>query len=355
MSPAPYGRLEFAIVLGALSLGACARSSGSPGPRAWIDQPLDGAELPLAPVTILAHASDEDGIAVIEFSVSGSVLAGVSAGGKRLGEASLQWSPSSAGEYAIGAVAIDGAGNRGWMSQARILVVDSTSATSTPTPAPALLPTETPTPASACPGGPHIGSFTASPGTLAAGQSATLSWGGILNADLFEIAPEVGGVAATGSVVVRPAATTVYTLAVGGCGGTSSAQVTVVVLAPTLPPAPTHVPTLDLAVTDLYPDNLPQGRLFTRITNNGPSDLSSDEVWLSCSAVLSDPIEGTQETVTADPSLLLVSLVPGETGIFNTGILVDTSSYWYAVTCSVEMEAFIDPNPANDEYTENFP
>ncbi len=81
--------------------------------------------------------------------------------------------------------------------------------------------------AAACSGAPTIGSFTASPSTIAAGQSATLSWGLVGNADVAEIDNGIGGVPTPGSLTVSPTSTTTYTLT-GRCGSnTASAQVTV--------------------------------------------------------------------------------------------------------------------------------
>jgi hypothetical protein len=50
-----------ALFLVALALGGCAASS-TQGPMAWLDEPLDGAALPLEPTEIMAHASDADGV-----------------------------------------------------------------------------------------------------------------------------------------------------------------------------------------------------------------------------------------------------------------------------------------------------
>ncbi len=113
--------------------------------------------------------------------------------------------------------------------------------------------------------------------------------------------------------------------------------------------------TVDLAVTDLYPDHMPQGRVFTRITNNGPAILSNFDVQLRCRALLNlrpgirapgDPIN-VEKTVG-------VTLRPGQTGIYDTGIAIDTDVFTYRVTCSVSGQ-FTDSNPSNNTYSENIP
>lgn len=83
--------------------------------------------------------------------------------------------------------------------------------------------TTTPTPTaspSGCSGAPSITSFTASPTTINAGQSATLSWGLVANADRAEINNGIGGIATPGSISVSPTTTTTYTLT-AFCGTTT--------------------------------------------------------------------------------------------------------------------------------------
>jgi hypothetical protein len=127
-------------------LTACNLSSQSQGPMTWIDQPLDGAHLPLAPLMIQAHAADADGIARIEFLIFADPIASVSKGGARLEEASIEWTPPGAGTYTISVLAIDKQGNSNGRAPAsvEITVGNNSPASGTPTPTPAvnLLATE---------------------------------------------------------------------------------------------------------------------------------------------------------------------------------------------------------------------
>jgi hypothetical protein len=112
-------------------------------------------------------------------------------------------------------------------------------------------PTNTPPPV--CPGAPVITSpLTASPTTINSGQSTTLSWGSVTNADSASIDQGIGGVATPGNMVVSPATTTTYTLTATGCGGTKTSQVTVTVN-PTVPPAPAQVSPNDGVVLRVFP------------------------------------------------------------------------------------------------------
>jgi len=61
--------------------GGCGpQASSAGGPQAWIDAPLEGMQLPLAPYEIVAHADDPSGIAQFEFNVNGNVIANTAGG-----------------------------------------------------------------------------------------------------------------------------------------------------------------------------------------------------------------------------------------------------------------------------------
>jgi hypothetical protein len=74
---------------------------------------------------------------------------------------------------------------------------------------------------------PGIASFTASPTTVSAGGSTTLSWS-VTNASYVIVSPQVGAVRG-GSVNVTPTQTTVYTLYATNQYGRTTAAVTVTV------------------------------------------------------------------------------------------------------------------------------
>lgn len=82
-----------------------------------------------------------------------------------------------------------------------------------------------PSPSSGC----AIAYFTASPTTINAGDSTTLSWGAVTNAQSVEIDQGIGGVGTPGSRTVSPTTTTTYTL-IARCGSyDKTAQVTITV------------------------------------------------------------------------------------------------------------------------------
>ena len=77
--------------------------------------------------------------------------------------------------------------------------------------------------------GPAINSFTATPATIDAGQSSTLTWDVDSSATSISISPDVGDVTGDAGATVTPSATTEYTLTAAGPDGNSEAITTVTV------------------------------------------------------------------------------------------------------------------------------
>jgi hypothetical protein len=97
-----------------------------------------------------------------------------------------------------------------------------------------------------------VNSFTASPASIPAGDSATLSWN-VSNATAVVIDQGIGTVPAIGSVSVTPGVTTVYKLTATGGGSTATSQVTVMV----------QTPTLDIVFFNADPEAVPSGSVST--------------------------------------------------------------------------------------------
>lgn len=94
-----------------------------------------------------------------------------------------------------------------------------------------------------CNGAPQLNGFSANPQTIQAGQSTTLSWGAVLNAQSVQLSSQSqggSGVPAPGSVQVSPSQTTTYYLTAWCQANSVQAQVTVTVTnsPPPPPPAP---------------------------------------------------------------------------------------------------------------------
>jgi hypothetical protein len=114
----------------------------------------------------------------------------------------------------------------------------------------------------------------------------------------------------------------------------------------------------DLAVTDLYPDNQPSGILWAQVVNNGPDTIDHVPISLSCGYERTNKTSCNKDTL--NPIVIPVNLAlfqPGDKVFVNTGIGLDTGTYWYRATCTVVPlnPYFGDPNPTNDTYLEVIP
>ena len=244
-----------------LVLAACAPSS-TQGPAAWLDQPLDGARLPLGPQEITAHASDTDGVSGFEFYVDGTILVSASAGGSELEHTTVGWNPSRPGVYTVGVRATDGQGHAGAEAKAVVTVGEVVSPTSpspsmepvsSPVPATAtaplpsqtavppaatpppptrtaLPPTQTPVPPTSTPPPPPptIVSFQASPAQIQEGACTTVSWR--VEGGPTEIYFDGEGATSPDSRQRCPSQTTSYTLVARGPGGEVSQSLSVSVI-----------------------------------------------------------------------------------------------------------------------------
>ena len=110
----------------------------------------------------------------------------------------------------------------------------------------------------------------------------------------------------------------------------------------------------DIAVTDLYAGNLPNGQVHVRITNHGPCTLQNvkDEVYCFV-----DVINHSTNKVTYDSATVKVvyDMAPGTTQTFPTGITLDTNVFSYTVKCNLQPGNFHELNSGNNSHTEQIP
>jgi hypothetical protein len=115
-----------------------------------------------------------------------------------------------------------------------------------------------------------------------------------------------------------------------------------------------HLIDADLAVTDIYPDSLPAGDVYCRITNNGPDALQNAMVGLSTQAVIHTYNPGDPTTTAGSHHAITITLQPGQTSEYHTGIgITDSTKYWYDFTCEVNWQ--FDSDHSNDSYSEIIP
>ncbi|KGJ89257.1 hypothetical protein ND16A_2150 [Thalassotalea sp. ND16A] len=160
-----------------------------------------------SPTTITAGES-----AILSWTTTGADSVVINAGPNLPLDGSISVSPTATTLYILTAIGPAGA------SQALVTV--------TVNPAPPPPPVE-----------PTIDDFLATPASITAGESATLSWN-TTGAGNVSIDNGVGAVSVDGSVTVNPTVTTSYTLSATGSGVTTTAEVTVNV-SPAAPAPPT--------------------------------------------------------------------------------------------------------------------
>jgi hypothetical protein len=140
--------LVFPLLL-VICLVGCFSPAG--GPQTWIDFPLNDSSIPLAPVSITAHASHSSGVGTIVFAINGDDQAAVTVGGTRLEDATYEWVPPATGRYSLEVRSQDRNGNFGSSAVVFVTVGDpvsgpTTEKTTPGTPTSSLTPTEgTPT------------------------------------------------------------------------------------------------------------------------------------------------------------------------------------------------------------------
>jgi|GEM_PF-1823829 len=156
--PKPLGRWVPSLLAGMtliliMAAPACrgleADSNLSPSLKAWVDAPLDGAVLPLAPYRVVIHGTDPDGVSALELRVNDELQSTLQnpEPDRLLVSMEHTWAPAGPGFYVIQARAQNADGV--WSAPASA-TVKIRSETITPTPTITLLPTltaaATPTP-----------------------------------------------------------------------------------------------------------------------------------------------------------------------------------------------------------------
>jgi hypothetical protein len=222
------------------------------GAQAWIENPTEGESLPLAPVRLVAYATDSQGVASVELRMNGDLLPAQETqeqsfeSSRRLLRVDHQWTPPKEGKYILEARGLNNEGGYGEPDFVQFCVgacpgMATPTATSTPTLPPSPTAAATPSPTSSPSPAPLRVTFTADRTSLQAGQCTTIRW---------SVEGPVAAVQVNGQDVPRtalsevcpPRTTTFILMATGTDGSQTTRQVTVAVEAPT--PSPTVPPTL---------------------------------------------------------------------------------------------------------------
>jgi hypothetical protein len=117
--------------------------------HAWMDAPLDGMNLPLAPYEVVFHGGDNAGVNLGQLTVNGAVEAELPnpTAGSLVTTFRHVWSPDAPGRYTLSARIQNGSG--AWSNESTVVVtigeITPTVTTLTPTPTPTGAATVTPT------------------------------------------------------------------------------------------------------------------------------------------------------------------------------------------------------------------
>lgn len=294
----------------------------------WLDQPIDGAFLPLQPLTLKAHARDVSGggITAIAFVASqngvSSVLGSVATDSSQaLVYAELSWLPPAGGPYVIQAQAFTAVASAlsaraaicvGGVVGQPCLAPAGTSPTLTltptasplpsaltptiaPTSLPSPLPTNLPTPTATLPPPPTltpsptatptpalIVDFTADSYQLLPGECTSLRWN-VQNATAVFLDGQ--GVAGVDSREVCLRQTTTFALHIEAPSGNVDKLVTIEVVFPTLTPTPTDQ--TGPSLSDLHgnpdPSTYGSGCIYNEVSLYAivvdPAGIATVEMW----------------------------------------------------------------------------
>ena len=108
-------------------LAACGpQNAPAAGPQAWVDAPLNGSTIPLAPYQIIAHGAFASGISQFELTITGQgpqiIPAPADQAGQTLVYINQMWTPPAPGVYLIQVRAAGPDGGYGPQAEAQVMV-----------------------------------------------------------------------------------------------------------------------------------------------------------------------------------------------------------------------------------------
>lgn len=94
-------------------VSSCSLACWPANPRAWIDEPIDGASAPVGtPGKIISHAFARQGVKEVQLSIDGKPFkrSAIEPPGGSFGKASQDWLPDKVGVYVLQVSAYDAQG-----------------------------------------------------------------------------------------------------------------------------------------------------------------------------------------------------------------------------------------------------
>jgi hypothetical protein len=116
------------------------------------------------------------------------------------------------------------------------------------------------------------------------------------------------------------------------------------------PPGPA---TADLAITNLWLQNSPQGNVFADLTNHGPDPLTNLGVTLDCWTCATPKGGGPTICTLSNPRTINVTLNPGQMAAFDSQVNINITNHVHDVTCTISAP-INDPGPGNNNRTRTF-
>jgi len=111
----------------------------------------------------------------------------------------------------------------------------------------------------------------------------------------------------------------------------------------------------NIEITDIYPGRQPYGQFWFRITNHGPGNMVNVRVRVTCVSNRLDKHYSNSMWM-ADQnkvSIVMVTLQPGQTQAFPSGVSLDSNTFMYDVSCHITAAPWEDGGP--NWYTEFVP
>ncbi|MBU1750827.1 MAG: hypothetical protein KKA73_24360, partial [Chloroflexi bacterium] len=200
-----------AVVIGLMVACTCVPPTqvGQTKPSVVIVSPAEGSSFLVGePISVQVLATDSQGVRRIELQVAGGTVDTASSPSPQPSfNATLSWTPNSAGTHALVVMAYNATDTASDPAIVRVNVQNSQAGNGA---------------------APTIVAFVADPPAITAGDSATLHWE-VADATTVEIEPGIGPVALSGSQTVSPGTTTTYQLMAYSEGGNATTSATVTV------------------------------------------------------------------------------------------------------------------------------
>lgn len=101
----------------------------------------------------------------------------------------------------------------------------------------------------------------------------------------------------------------------------------------------------NVEITDIYPGGRPHGQFWFRITNHGPGNMVNVQVRVNCVADRLDKKTGMWSLGDSNTVTNMVTLQPGQTQAFPSGVSLDSNTFSYNVACTIISAHWEDGGP----------